>query len=112
MPPVRQAVAVIEDPIFFANAKGLADLAAKQRFSSIGFNEYAEAGGLIGYGANYLELWRRAAYFVERILKGTNPADLPIEQPTKFELVINMKTAKALGIKIPSSILLRADKVL
>jgi putative ABC transport system substrate-binding protein len=107
-----EAVAVIEDPIFFANAKGLADLAAKQRFSSIGFNEYAEAGGLIGYGANYLELWRRAAYFVERILKGTKPADLPIEQPTKFELVINMKTAKALGIKIPSSILLRADKVL
>ena len=91
---------------------GIADLAAKQRFSSIGFTEFAEAGGLIGYGANYLELWRRAAYFVDKILKGAKPADLPVEQPTKFELVINMKTAKALGIKFPNSILLRADRVI
>ncbi len=106
------AVAVVEDPMFIANAKGLADLAAKQRFSSIGFNEFAEAGGLIGYGANYLEMWRRAAYFVDKILKGAKPGDLPIEQPTRFELVVNMKTAKALGVKISQSILVRADKVI
>lgn len=104
------AVAVVEDPMFLANAKELADLAAKQRFSSIGFNEFAEAGGLIGYGANYLELWRRAAYFVDRILKGAKPSDLPVEQPTKFELVVNVKAAKALGIKIPQSIMVHGAR--
>ena len=106
------AVAIVEDPMFLANAKGLADLAAKQRLPSIGFNEFAESGGLIGYGANLFELFRRAAYFVDRILKGAKPADLPVEQPTKFELVVNLKTAKALGIKIPQSILVRADRVI
>ena len=75
-----------------------------------GFKELAEAGGLLAYGVNRLELWRRAAYFVDRILKGAKPGDLPIERPTKFELVVNMKTAKALGIKIPNSILVQATK--
>ncbi len=79
---------------------------------SIGAKEYAEAGGLIGYGANILALYRRAAYFVDRILKGAKPADLPVEQPTKFELVVNLRTAKALGRTIPETFLIRADEVI
>jgi putative ABC transport system substrate-binding protein len=79
---------------------------------SIGFTEYAEPGGLLGYGVNFLELWRQSMTFVAKILKGVKPADLPIEQPTKFELVINLKTAKALGLAIPSSLLARADQII
>ena len=106
------AFVVIQDPILDTNHKRIADLAAKHRLPSAGNKEFAEMGGLIGYGVILLELYRRAAYFVDKILKGAKPADLPVERPTKFELVINLKTAKALGVKIPQSVLFRADKVI
>jgi putative ABC transport system substrate-binding protein len=106
------AVAVPENPIFIANAKAIADLAEKQRLPLIGNGEIAEAGGVIGYGANLVELFRRVGYFVDKILKGTNPGSIPIEQPTRFELVINMKTSKAIGIRFPQTFLQRADKVI
>ena len=79
---------------------------------TIGFVELAEAGGLLAYRVNFIALYRRAAYFVDRILKGTKPASLHVEQPTTFDMVVNMKTAKALGIKIPQSVLVRATKVI
>ena len=79
---------------------------------SIGSKEYADEGGLIGYGVNILGLYRRAAYFVDRILKGAKPADLPVEQPTKFELVVNLRAAKALGRTIPETFLVRANEVI
>jgi ABC-type uncharacterized transport system substrate-binding protein len=89
------------------------ELAAKSRLPAMyEFRFYVEGGGLISYGVDNVELWRRAAAFVAKILKGVKPADLPIEQPTKFELVINAKTAKALGLTIPQSLLLRADQVI
>jgi putative ABC transport system substrate-binding protein len=106
------AVAILDDGLFLANARALADIAVNNRLPLIGSKEFVEAGGFIGYGVNLLELWRRAAYFVDRILKGTRPGDLPVEQATKFELLVNLKTAKALGIRVPRSLLLRADRVI
>ena len=104
---------VIESVKNSFNGKLLAEFAAQLRLSAIYANsQYADLGGLISYGANYEELFRRAAHYVDKILKGARPAVLPVEQPTKFEMVINMKTAKALGIKIPNSILMRADRVI
>jgi putative ABC transport system substrate-binding protein len=103
---------VLVDAIFTNQVRQIADLAAKRRLPSIyGQREYAEAGGLMVYCSNPFELERRAAVFVDKILKGAKPADLPIEQPSKFDLVINLKTAKALGLTLPSSLLLRADHV-
>jgi len=106
------SVVIIEEPMFQANAGVLAGLAMQKRLPSAGFNEFAEAGALIGYGIDIFELFRRAAYFVDRILKGAHPADLPVERPTKFATVINLKTAKALGVTVPTSVLMRADHVI
>ncbi len=106
------ALAVIEDVVLIANFKRIAELAVKQRLPSISFIEYADAGGLFGYGVNFLALYRRAPVFVDKILKGAKPADLPVERPTTFDFVINMKTAKALGLTIPQSVLRRADEVI
>jgi putative ABC transport system substrate-binding protein len=106
------AVVTGDDSLIFVNVKRIADLAAKHRIPSAGGVALAEAGGMIGFGVNLAELYRRAAYFVDRILKGAKPAELPVEQPTKFEVVVNRKTAKALGLKVPDSLMLRADKVI
>ena len=106
------SVVVTEDGEFAASFRTIATLALANKLPSIGAREYAEAGGLIGYGVDILGLYRRAAYFVDRIFKGAKPADLPIEQPTRFELIVNLKTAKALGLEIPPSFLVRADEVI
>ena len=106
------AIAVHEDAMLIAHAGRIADLATKHQLPTIGWIEYASAGGLLAFGVNFPDLWRRAAGFVDKILKGARPADLPVEQPTKFELVVNMKTAKALRLTIPPSLLLRADHVI
>jgi putative ABC transport system substrate-binding protein len=98
--------------LFNYNVAALADLAAKKRLPSAGVKAFAEAGGLIGYGLNFSEMDRRAAYFVDRILNGVKPADLPVQQPTKFDLILNFKTAKALGLTIPQSLLVRADEII
>jgi len=105
---------VLQDDTLFgdANAKVIAQLAGRQRLTAVGSVGFAEAGGTIGYGRSDSELYRRGAYFVDRILKGTRPADLPIEQATRFELLINMKSVEALGIKVPQSVRLRADRVI
>jgi putative ABC transport system substrate-binding protein len=107
------AVIVVQSSAFFAGYQRISDLALTHRLPSVGGSkEYPEAGGLISYGADYPDLFRRAAVFVDKILKGAKPADLPVEQPNKFELVINLKTAKALGLTIPPSLLQRADQVI
>ena len=96
-----------------ADRKQIIELAARSRLPTIyDTRDWAENGGLLSYGADRLDMYRRAAVYVDKILKGAKPAELPVEQPTKFELVVNLKTAKALGIKIPQSILVRADKVI
>jgi putative ABC transport system substrate-binding protein len=107
------ALLVLADPMFFQQRARLADLAEKNRLPAMyGLREHVEAGGLMTYAASIRDLYRRAALYVDKILKGAKPADLPIEQPTKFELVINLKTAKALGLTIPPSLLARADQVI
>lgn len=106
------ALVVGQDSLLVTNYKAIADLAAAHRLPAIGPKEFAEAGGLFGYGHDNLELWRRAATYIDKIVKGAKPADLPIQQPTNFELVVNMKTARLLGISVPNSIVQRADKVI
>jgi ABC-type uncharacterized transport system substrate-binding protein len=107
------AMFVFEDPVFRANSVRIVEFAARNRLSTVyGGSEFVHAGGLMSYGPSHAEMFRRAAGYVDKILKGAKPGDLPIEQPKKFELVVNLKTAKALGLMIPQSILLRADEVI
>jgi putative ABC transport system substrate-binding protein len=107
------ALTVVTSTMFFIERRRLVDLAEKNRLPAVyPWREYADAGGLMAYGPNVADLFRRAAGYVDKILKGAKPGDLPVEQPTKFELVINLKTAKALGLTIPQSLLQRADQVI
>jgi putative tryptophan/tyrosine transport system substrate-binding protein len=107
------ALVIMPDPLFVTNLNRIADLAAKSRLPSIfHLTEFVDSGGLVAYGPDRSDQFRRAATYVDKILKGTKPADLPVEQPTKFELVINLKTAKQIGLTIPPNVLARADKVI
>jgi putative ABC transport system substrate-binding protein len=108
-----QAVIIAQNPLFLQVRRQIADLAAKNRLPSIAaYPDYVQAGILMSYGHDNTENYRRAATYVDKILKGAKPGDLPVEQPTKFELIINAKTARALGLKIPQSLLVSADKVI
>jgi putative ABC transport system substrate-binding protein len=108
-----QALIILNDILTVAHQKKLADLALANGLPAMfGFREFTEMGGLISYGASFSGGWRRAAWYVDKILKGSSPGDLPIEQPTSFELVVNLKTAKALGLEIPPNVLARADEVI
>jgi putative ABC transport system substrate-binding protein len=108
-----QAVLLLADPMTFFHRRRLAELAIKHRLPMMGgLPDYAEAGSVMSYWANTADVYRRAASYVDRILKGAKPSDLAIEQPTKFEFVVNLKTAKTLGMRIPQSVLQRADRVI
>jgi putative ABC transport system substrate-binding protein len=104
---------VLEDPLTFSQRSEIARLASRLRLPAVyGYREFAEAGGLMSYGTDHGAQWRRGAEIVDLILKGAKPADIPVEQPTKFELVVNLKTAKALDLTVPSTIMVRADDVI
>jgi putative tryptophan/tyrosine transport system substrate-binding protein len=108
-----EAVVVPTDPVFINQWRLIADLALKHRLPSTGGSgEYPQAGGLLSYGPNFPENYRRSATYVDKILKGAKPADLPVEQPTRYELIINRKTAQTLGLTVPQSILISADRVI
>ena len=108
-----QALCQIENAVFYVHRTVLAKLASKARLPTIyGSRAFVDEGGLMSYGPSMQDQMHRAAVYIDKILKGAKPGDLPIEQPTKFELVVNLKTAKALGLTIPESILLRADEVI
>ena len=106
------ALVVLDDPTLVANAPALANLALQQRLPSSGWPDFARVGGLFGYGVNFPDLFRRAATFVDKIVQGAKPADLPVEMPNKIELVVDLKTAKFLSLAVPQSLLLRADEVI
>jgi len=107
------AVVVQQDPLFISHRRQIIDLAAQSRLPGMYIASfYPDDGGLISYGAHREDLYRRTATYVDKILKGAQPADLPVERPIKFELVINLKTAKALGLTIPPTLLFQADKVI
>jgi putative ABC transport system substrate-binding protein len=107
-----EATVIGEDPLLNSNVGVIAALAVTHRLPTIGLTTFPDAGGLLGYGANRPLLWGQAAYFVDKILKGAKPNDLPIERATKFDLIVNLKTAKALGVKIAPQLLQRADRVI
>jgi putative ABC transport system substrate-binding protein len=108
-----RALHILSDPLFVLHREALVGLGSKNRLVAVsGFREFAEAGGLMSYAPSYFDASKRAVAYVDKILKGAKPADLPVEQPTRFDLVVNLKTAKALGITVPQSILLRADEVI
>jgi ABC-type uncharacterized transport system substrate-binding protein len=106
------AVALPEDDFLSANQTQVVEHVAKQRLPSIGRAEFAEVGGLIGYAVNFVDLYRRAAIFVDKIVKGAKPSDMPVEQPKKFDFIINLKAAKQIGLTIPPNVLARADRVI
>ena len=107
------ALLVLPGPLSFAERQRIADLAALHRLPSVSWNRvFVEVGGLLSYGVNYNNQVRRGATYVDKILKGAKPADLPVEQPTKFELLLNLKIARSLGLEIPASLLARADEVI
>ena len=107
-----RAFVVLDDAMLIGNGKAIAALALKHGLYSCGFLDYAHAGGLMAYGVDFPDLFRRAATFVDKILKGAKPADLPVEQATRFQTILNIKTAKALGLTVPPTLLLRADEVI
>jgi putative ABC transport system substrate-binding protein len=108
-----EAVLVLSDPVLGNALAQLSQLAAENHLPAIYLRrEFAEAGGLMAYGPNFTDNWRRAAYYVDRILKGTKPADLPVQQPTTFDFVVNLNTAEALGITFPESIRLQVTEVI
>jgi ABC-type uncharacterized transport system substrate-binding protein len=108
-----ESVFVVGDPMYGVHQARLTDLSLRYRLPAMHTNRvHVEAGGLMGYGPSFPDLWRRAAAYVDKILKGAKPADLPVEQPTKFELVINLKTARSLGLEVPPTLLARADEVI
>jgi ABC-type uncharacterized transport system substrate-binding protein len=109
----RSAAIFPTSPVFFRDRQQLAEFAIQHKIATVfGFREWVDAGGLFSYGVNFPTMYRRAAEFVDMIAKGAKPADLPVEQPTKFELVLNLKTAKAIGVTISPPILVRADEVI
>jgi putative ABC transport system substrate-binding protein len=113
MSKARVGAVLVSPTLWFIDAKQLATLALERRLATIhNLRQFAEAGALISYGADFTEIHRRSAAFLDKILKGANPAELPVDQPTKFELVVNLKTARALGISISQSLLQRADEVI
>jgi ABC-type uncharacterized transport system substrate-binding protein len=107
-----QALAVVEDGLFLPSGGRIADLAVRNRLPSIGFREYCEAGGLLAYGVDFPYIWRQGAVLVDKIFKGAKPAELPIQQATRFEFVVNLKTARALGLTLTPEVLARADQVI
>jgi putative tryptophan/tyrosine transport system substrate-binding protein len=107
-----EAVTMDDDIMLIVNAGAIAALAEKHRVASIGGKDFARSGGLMAYGVDFLAIYRRAAIFVDKILKGAKPADIPIEQPTKFEFILNLKTAKALGLTVSNEMQLLADEVI
>jgi putative ABC transport system substrate-binding protein len=107
-----EAVVVQEDGVFLGSSRAIADLAARRSLPLAGSRDFAEAGALVGYGVDFLDMCRRAAVFVDKIVRGGKPADIPVEQATKFETVLNVRAAKLLGIAVPTSLLLRADRVI